>query len=162
MLVSLTPQVSAAATGRRRARRHWPYDPVEIGVPTWITVNRHVLRDVELQPLEVAEQHDGVVAHIGQVASRRRRAVEVRIDHDVRLLTMVANILAQTLKVHCTVANDQNLLIFEEERQPQKYPVHKLPKLAASNVMLYSKVSDSARLAALRTLAAAFRGVAAK
>jgi DNA-binding transcriptional LysR family regulator len=40
-------------------------------------------------------------------------------------------------------------------------PAHRLPKLAASNVMLYSKVSDGAKLAALRTLAAAFRGVAA-
>ncbi len=40
-------------------------------------------------------------------------------------------------------------------------PVQRLPKLGASKVMLHSKVSDPARLAALRTLAATFRGVAA-
>ena len=40
-------------------------------------------------------------------------------------------------------------------------PTHRLPKLATSNVMLYSRVSDRAKLAALRTLAATFRGAAA-
>jgi DNA-binding transcriptional LysR family regulator len=40
-------------------------------------------------------------------------------------------------------------------------PAHNLPKLAASNVVLHSKVSDPRKLAALRTLAATFRGLAA-
>ncbi|VIO75991.1 LysR family transcriptional regulator [Bradyrhizobium ivorense] len=40
-------------------------------------------------------------------------------------------------------------------------PAHKLPKLGASKVMLHSKVSDPAKLAALRTLAATFRSAAA-
>lgn len=39
-------------------------------------------------------------------------------------------------------------------------PTHKLPRLGASKVMLHSKVSDTAKLAALRTLAATFRSVA--
>ncbi|QOZ26477.1 LysR family transcriptional regulator [Bradyrhizobium sp. CCBAU 51753] len=39
-------------------------------------------------------------------------------------------------------------------------PAHKLPKLGPSKVMLHSKVSDPAKLAALRTLAATFRSVA--
>src|SRR4051794_3882400 len=39
-------------------------------------------------------------------------------------------------------------------------PVHDLPRLGASKVMLHSKVSDAAKLAALRTLAATFRSVA--
>ncbi|WP_027526140.1 LysR family transcriptional regulator [Bradyrhizobium sp. Ec3.3] len=39
-------------------------------------------------------------------------------------------------------------------------PTHKLPKLGTSKVMLHSKVSDPAKLAALRTLAATFRSVA--
>ncbi|MES5482853.1 LysR family transcriptional regulator [Bradyrhizobium sp. INPA03-11B] len=39
-------------------------------------------------------------------------------------------------------------------------PAHKLPRLGASKVMLHSKVSDPAKLAALRTLAATFRSVA--
>lgn len=40
-------------------------------------------------------------------------------------------------------------------------PAHKLPKLGRSKVMLHSKVSDPAKLAALRTVAATFRSVAA-
>lgn len=40
-------------------------------------------------------------------------------------------------------------------------PAHKLPQLGTSKVMLHSKVSDPAKLAALRTLAATFRSVAA-
>jgi len=41
-------------------------------------------------------------------------------------------------------------------------PAHGLPRLGTSRVMLHSKVSDPAKLAALRTLAATFRSVAAK
>ncbi|MCC8964191.1 LysR family transcriptional regulator [Bradyrhizobium sp. Pear76] len=39
-------------------------------------------------------------------------------------------------------------------------PAHKLPRLGTSKVTLHSKVSDPAKLAALRTLAATFRSVA--
>jgi DNA-binding transcriptional LysR family regulator len=39
-------------------------------------------------------------------------------------------------------------------------PTHRLPRLGMSKVMLHSKVSDPAKLAALRTLAATFRSVA--
>jgi DNA-binding transcriptional LysR family regulator len=41
-------------------------------------------------------------------------------------------------------------------------PVEQLPRLGTSRVMLYSKVSDPTKLAALRTLAATFRSVAGK
>src|ERR1700704_684207 len=40
-------------------------------------------------------------------------------------------------------------------------PSEKLPDLGSSKVMLHSRVSDPAKLAALRTLAATFRSVAA-
>ncbi|WP_027553000.1 LysR family transcriptional regulator [Bradyrhizobium sp. Cp5.3] len=40
-------------------------------------------------------------------------------------------------------------------------PAQKLPKLVASKVMLHAKVSDPAKLAALRTVAATFRSAAA-
>jgi DNA-binding transcriptional LysR family regulator len=40
-------------------------------------------------------------------------------------------------------------------------PAHGLPRLGVSKVMLHSKVSDPAKLAALRTLAATFRSVVA-
>ncbi|SFO75702.1 DNA-binding transcriptional regulator, LysR family [Bradyrhizobium sp. Ghvi] len=39
-------------------------------------------------------------------------------------------------------------------------PAHKLPKLGSSKVMLHSKVSDPAKLAALRAVAATFRSLA--
>jgi DNA-binding transcriptional LysR family regulator len=39
---------------------------------------------------------------------------------------------------------------------------YRLPNLGRSKVMLYSKIGDAARLAALRTVAAAFRGAASK
>jgi DNA-binding transcriptional LysR family regulator len=40
-------------------------------------------------------------------------------------------------------------------------PAHRLPRLGASKVMLHSKVSDPAKLAALRTLAATYRSLVA-
>ncbi|OKO92151.1 LysR family transcriptional regulator [Bradyrhizobium sp. NAS80.1] len=40
-------------------------------------------------------------------------------------------------------------------------PTHKLPKLGSSKVMLHSKVSDPAKLAALRAVTATFRSAAA-
>jgi hypothetical protein len=40
-------------------------------------------------------------------------------------------------------------------------PAQGLPRLGSSKVMLHSRVSDPARLAALRTLAATFRSVVA-
>jgi hypothetical protein len=40
-------------------------------------------------------------------------------------------------------------------------PAQGLPRLGSSKVMLHSKVSDPAKLAALRTLAATFRSVVA-
>jgi DNA-binding transcriptional LysR family regulator len=40
-------------------------------------------------------------------------------------------------------------------------PTHRLPRLGSSQVMLHSKVSDRAKLAALRTLAATFRSLVA-
>ena len=45
----------------------------------------HVLRDVEFEPLEVAEEHNGVVAHIRDVSSCGRRPVEVGVDDDLLL-----------------------------------------------------------------------------
>ncbi|TPQ39705.1 LysR family transcriptional regulator [Bradyrhizobium guangdongense] len=39
-------------------------------------------------------------------------------------------------------------------------PSHKLPRIGSSRVMLHSKVSDQAKLAALRTVAATFRSAA--
>ncbi len=42
--------------------------------------------------------------------------IEVRIDHDVRFLTMVASLVSQALKLHRVVAEDRERLIFEQHR----------------------------------------------
>ena len=42
--------------------------------------------------------------------------MDVRIDHDVRFLTMVASLVGQALKVHRVVAEDRERLIFEQHR----------------------------------------------
>jgi Nif-specific regulatory protein len=43
-------------------------------------------------------------------------SMEVRIDHDVRFLTMVANLVGQALKLQRVVAEDRERLIFEQHR----------------------------------------------
>jgi hypothetical protein len=48
-------------------------------------MDRHVRRHIQLETLEVAIKHHGVVVHIRQVASGGRRAVKVRVDHDLIL-----------------------------------------------------------------------------
>src|SRR5215813_8381045 len=75
----------APITLLRGLRRDWPDDPLEIRVRARIAMDRYVRRHIQLQPLEIAIQHNGVVAHIGQVSTSGRRAVEVRIDHDLVL-----------------------------------------------------------------------------
>jgi hypothetical protein len=82
---TLDARFSAAATLCGCPRRYRPDDPLEIGVRSGVAVDRHMPRHVELQTLEVAEQHDRVVIHIRQVPSRGRRPVKVRIDHDLLL-----------------------------------------------------------------------------
>ena len=59
-------------------------DPLEIGFGSRIAVDRHMLRNVEIQPLDVAEQHGRVFADVRKVPSLRRR-VEVGVHEDLRL-----------------------------------------------------------------------------
>src|SRR5271154_4092821 len=47
-------------------------------------------RDIKLESLEVAVQHNGVGSHIRYVSSGGRRAEQVRIDHDL-LLREISN-----------------------------------------------------------------------
>jgi len=44
-----------------------------------------MLSDVELEPLDIAEQRNGVGIDVGQVPSCGRRAVELGVDHDLLL-----------------------------------------------------------------------------
>ena len=55
---------------------------------------------------------------VGTLAIERvwENNMEVRIDHDVRFLTMVASLVGQALKLHRVVAEDRERLIFEQHR----------------------------------------------
>jgi len=55
---------------------------------------------------------------VGTLAIERvwQGRMDVRIDHDVRFLTMVANLVGQALKLHRVVAEDRERLIHEQHR----------------------------------------------
>ncbi len=57
-------------------------------------------------------------------------SMDVRIDHDVRFLTMVANLVGQALKLHRIVAEDRERLIFEQHRLAKELSTLKAPKAA--------------------------------
>jgi len=57
--------------------------------------------------------------------------MDVRIDHDVRFLTMVANLVGQALRLHRVVAEDRERLIFEQHRLAKELSTLKTPKTAA-------------------------------
>ena len=54
--------------------------------------------------------------------------MDVRIDHDVRFLTMVANLVGQALKLHRVVAEDRERLIFEQHRLAKELSTLKAAK----------------------------------
>jgi hypothetical protein len=68
----------AAATSRQRPCCHRPNDPLEIGVRSGGAVDWHMLIDIELEPLEIAEQRNGVGIDVRQVHFCGRRPVVVR------------------------------------------------------------------------------------
>ena len=57
--------------------------------------------------------------------------MDVRIDHDVRFLTMVANLLGQALKLHRVVAEDRERLMLEQARLAKELSSFKSPKSQA-------------------------------
>ncbi len=57
--------------------------------------------------------------------------MDVRIDHDVRFLTMVANLLGQALKLHRVVAEDRERLMLEQARLAKELSTLKSPKARA-------------------------------
>jgi hypothetical protein len=76
---------SATATLHWCPGSHWCDDPLEIGLRPRIAVDRHMLRNVEVQPLDVAEQHDRVLADVRQIRSLRWRRIEIGIHQYLRL-----------------------------------------------------------------------------
>ncbi len=67
---------------------------------------------------------------VGTLATERvwEGRMDVRIDHDVRFLTMVANLIGQALKLHRVVAEDRERLIFEQHRLAKELSTLKAPK----------------------------------
>ncbi len=69
---------------------------------------------------------------LGTIAIERvwEGSMDVRIDHDVRFLTMVANLVGQALKLHRVVAEDRERLIFEQHRLAKELSTLKARKAA--------------------------------
>ncbi len=73
---------------------------------------------------------------VGTLATERvwecRR--DVRIDHDVRFLTMVANLVGQALRLHRVVAEDRERLIVEQHRLAKELSTFKAPKTSGTKL----------------------------
>jgi Nif-specific regulatory protein len=70
---------------------------------------------------------------VGTLATERvwECRTDVRIDQDVRFLTMVANLVGQALKLHQVVAEDRERLIVEQHRLAKELSTLKSPKTGA-------------------------------
>ena len=73
---------------------------------------------------------------VGTLATERvwECRTDVRIDHDVRFLTMVANLVGQALRLHRVVAEDRERLIVEQHRLAKELSTFKAPKSAGSKL----------------------------
>jgi Nif-specific regulatory protein len=71
---------------------------------------------------------------VGTLATERvwQGRMDYRIDHDVRFLTMVANLVGQALKLHRVVAEDRERLIFEQHRLAKELSTLKHPPSKSS------------------------------
>ena len=67
-----------------------------------------------------------------------RGTMDVRIDHDVRFLTMVANLLGQALKLHRVVAEDRERLMLEQARLAKELSSFKPAKSQAPSSPAFS------------------------
>lgn len=85
-------------------------------------------------PIRTAEKTIGVLSidriwdHPGQV----------HFESDVRFLTMVANLIGQTVRLHQSVASDRERLILEKQRL-QKAVQRDLPKVTVDNIIGVSR-----------------------
>ena len=78
-------------------------------------------------PIRVDAQVAGTLA----IERVWKGTMDVRIDHDVRFLTMVANLLGQALKLHRVVAEDRERLMLEQARLAKELSTLKSPKAKA-------------------------------
>ena len=78
-------------------------------------------------PIRVDSQVAGTLA----IERVWKGTMDVRIDHDVRFLTMVANLVGQALKLHRVVAEDRERLMLEQARLAKELSNLKSPKSPA-------------------------------
>ncbi len=97
--------LSPAARGRSPCR-HRSDDALEIGVRSGIAVDRHVLRHIQLQPLDVPKQRNGVQVDVRKRPSCRRRPVEIRIDEDLVLRQIGDHHVVDVIKIVDMVQHD--------------------------------------------------------
>ncbi len=73
---------------------------------------------------------------VGTLATERvwECRTDVRVDHDVRFLTMVANLVGQALRLHRVVAEDRERLIVEQHRLAKELSTFKAPKTSGSKL----------------------------
>jgi Nif-specific regulatory protein len=73
---------------------------------------------------------------VGTLAIERvwQGSMDVRVDHDVRFLTMVANLVGQALKLHRVVSEDREELIRNQHRLEKELSTLKSPKGAPSQM----------------------------
>ncbi|WP_315741941.1 MULTISPECIES: nif-specific transcriptional activator NifA [unclassified Bradyrhizobium] len=72
-----------------------------------------------------------------------------RLDADVRFLTMVANLIGQTIKLHCVVARDRERLMAESHRLQKELSELKPAPKDRKKVLVDGIVGDSPALRAL-------------
>ena len=71
---------------------------------------------------------------------------DFRFDADVRFLTMVANLIGQTVELHRFIARDRNRLIAESHRLQKELSELKPPTTAKGKVRISGIVGDSATI----------------
>src|SRR5258708_31264788 len=123
---SLTWELLSPVTGPGRLRRHGSDDPIEIGVRSGVAVDRNMRGNIELQPLDVVEQSNGVCAHIRRRRrALRRRPIEIRVDENllarqIRHQHVVAVIHTLDVVQHYTLLSLADRVLIRERLQLQR------------------------------------------
>ncbi|MCP3392127.1 nif-specific transcriptional activator NifA [Bradyrhizobium sp. CCGB12] len=73
----------------------------------------------------------------------------VRLDHDVRLLTMIANLIGQTIKLHRLLTFDRNRRMAEKDTQEKQSVELKQPARERKTVRIPGIIGDSPPLRAM-------------
>src|SRR5881409_2376826 len=105
------------AGGRACTRRGRSDGALEIGVRTRITMNRHMLGNIELQPLDIVVERYGVRADIGNRRPRCRRP-HVGVDEKLRLRQIHDRHVAGVIEAVDMVADDRLIAVADRMALP--------------------------------------------